>query len=187
MGFGAVLSLIVLVFLRGRRGGLFLGVVVAAVIYAIVFAYYVYQSSSTRRPHGAALWAGLVTLRVPDIRAAGFGGEVRVKSERRLRFWTQGQYAVMGRLEVRPEGLSWSAGRFARLLGVRGVLRARWVDIANVEVGTVPGTIQGLGGGIAVHFASGGRVDGQFLGSREHLLDALGRTPLGKRPERPTP
>jgi hypothetical protein len=184
MGVFALFFFVLLVLVRGR-GTLFLGVVVAAVVYAIVFAYYVYRASPSTRPRGA-IWAGLVSLRVPDIRAAGFGGEVGVKSDRRLRFWTRRQNAVMGRLEVRPEGLSWSAGRLARLLGVRGVLRFAWVDVASVEVGAVPGTIQQLGGGIAVHFANGARLDGQFLGSQRQLLDALGRSPLGNRPEKPT-
>jgi hypothetical protein len=139
--------------------------------------------ANRRRPgykSNGALWAGMSSLRVAEIRSAGLAEGLRIK-DRRVRFWTRGSGAVSTRFEVREEGLSWRLGAFARFVGARGQIQLPWSRVKRVEIGDVPGTIHGLGGGISVILDNGKTLDGQFLGSKSELRDALSSSAFGQR------
>jgi len=169
-----------------RGGGLRSEAAVSAAVGLVatlvwVAAYYVYQ----RRPgylSDGALWAGMASLTVFEIRSSGLAEGLRIR-DRRVTRLTRRVGAVAARLEVRVEGLVWTFGTFARLVGVRGQIRVPWSGIKHVEVGDVPGTIHRMGGGISVVLDNGQTLDGEFFGSRDELSAALERSPLGSAPE----
>jgi hypothetical protein len=163
---------------RARSLAVITAVVVLGTVVWLV-AYSVYR----RRPgylSGGALWAGLGSLRVSGIRSAGLDAELRV-NDRRLKRWTRGVGAASARMEVRAEGLVWTFGRFARLVGVRGRVQIPWNRIRDVQVGDIPDTVRGIGGGVAVTLSDGKTLDGEFLGSRSGLVEGLARSPFGLR------
>jgi len=153
-----------------------LAVVMLLSAFAVLVGLRLYVAVSRRRVapgRTGALWTGPASLRVDDLRLRGVADGVQVKNERRLRRWTRGVNAVNARMEVRPDEIRWTLGRYARLLGATGAVRIAWSDIARVEVGRVPGTLPGFGGGITIHLTNGHHLDAQFLGSRADLEAAL--------------
>jgi hypothetical protein len=142
-----------------------------------------WYSVNRRRPgysSQGALWAGLGSVHVGDIRSAGLTEGLRMK-DRRLRFMTFDSGMVNALMEVREEGLSWEFGRLARFVGMRGRIRLPWSRVGHVEIGHVPGTIRGIGGGISITLDNSKTLDGQFVGSQRALRDALARSPFGLR------
>ena len=158
-------------------------VVVVATVFVMIawiLGYTFYRRSPTHLPQGS-WWAGSGSLSLIALRQAGLAGGIHVKSERRLRFWTQGRAVVGGRLEVVPDGLHLQMRFLSRLIGVTGSVLIPWASIHDVQVGDIPGKInRGLGGGFAVTLKAGGVLDGQFLGPRPALLTALKRSPLAR-------
>lgn len=179
IGLVGAVSALLIGLTRGDRAMFGWLIVMLVAFYAGLLGYYWYRRSPSTRPSGAT-WAGMGSIRLHDARAAGVANGLTVKSERRLRFWTRGLEAVGGRLEVRPDGLQWTEGRLARLLGVRGQIQLPWNAIENIEVGDVPGTLVRVGGGIAIRLRSGRTFDLQFLGSREQLVEALAASPISR-------
>lgn len=119
------------------------------------------------------LWSGPASLRIKELRSAGVADDIRLRKERRLRRWTRGLNVANARMEVRPDEIRWTLGRVARILGATGTVRVACSDIARIEVGRIPGTLPGFGGGIAINLANGHHFDVQFLGSRADIEAAL--------------
>jgi hypothetical protein len=86
---------------------------------------------------------------------------------------------IGGRIEVLPLGLNLTFGFLARVAGVRGAFLIPWDSVRRIEVGKVPGIIfRSSGGGFSVELTNGHRLDGQFTGSKQELLDALSLRPM---------
>jgi hypothetical protein len=116
-----------------------------------------------------------------DLVRAGIVGEIHIKSDRRLKFWTLGLGSLGGRLEVNAGGMRLRLGIISRLGGASGSTVVPWCDIRDIQVGDVPGMInRGVGGGIRIILKSGEAVDGTFLGARSALLSVLAESPLGR-------
>jgi len=158
-------------------------VVVGATVFVMIawiLGYTFYRRSPSHLPQGS-WWAGSGSLSLMALREAGLAGDIHVKSERRMRFWTQGREVVGGRLEVLPEGLRLQMRFLSRMIGVTGSVLIPWASVEDIQVGDVPGKVnRGLGGGFAVTLKTGGVLDGQFLGPRPALLAALKQSPLAK-------
>jgi hypothetical protein len=132
-----------------------------------------------RRGHKNVAWKGNGFVNASELRKSGLDQNVEYGSERRLRYWTQGRGMIGGRIEVLPLGLNLTFGFLARVAGVRGAFLIPWDFVRSIEVGKVPGILlKSSGGGFTVELTNGHRLDGQFTGSKQELLDALSLSPI---------
>src|SRR5262249_39100925 len=133
------IAAVILAFARGV-GQLGWALVAVGLLYVGVVVYVVVQRRG-RSSAGGALWAGMGSFRVGDMRRAGIFSDVVVKGENRLRHWTGGLGAVAGRLEIRDDQLAWRTGRLAWMLGVRGRIGIPWSEVDGVEVADLPQSV----------------------------------------------
>jgi hypothetical protein len=170
--------------IRGVQAGVtFLPVVLvtAAVVLGGVAAYRFYRQDPAHFPDGA-WWAGMASVALDDLYRCGYGAGLQVKSRRRLAMVTAGRAVLATRLTLRPEGALFECRLQARLASVRGRVLIPWSAISTIEVGDVPMAVnKGLGGAFTLVLAAGPTIDGEFLGSRPMLLDALARAPMTSR------
>ena len=151
-------------------------------ILLVLFTGWVFGYPRYRRAHipKGASWVGYGSVRMSDLVRAGIVGDIHVKSERRLKFWTLGLGSLGGQLLVTADGIRLRLGIVSRLGGAAGSTLVPWQDIRDIQVGNVPGMInRGVGGGISIVLKSGASVDGTFIGTRSTLLSGLAVSPLG--------
>jgi hypothetical protein len=85
-----------------------------------------------------------------------------------------------GRLEIRTDGLAWDAGSvLTPRCELSGSFRLPWEAVEGADVSDIPMKSRLLGGALTFFLSGGGEIQGEFLGSRRTLLDALRRSPLG--------
>lgn len=170
--------------IRGLQAGVgFLPVVLitAAVVLGGVAAYRFYRQDPAHFPDGA-WWAGLASVALDDLYRSGYGTGLQVRSRRRLAMVTAGRALLATLMTLRPEGAVFECRLQARLAGVRGRILIPWSAISTIQVGDVPMAInKGLGGAFTLVLATGLTIDGEFLGSRPMLLEALTRAPMASR------
>lgn len=88
-----------------------------------------------------------------------------------------------GKLKIYGDGLHWKSGGWATpTTKMAGTFHLPWTAIGEVDVHTIFGKISALGGGIELELNDDhGVLQGEFLGSRKALADAIEAARRGSR------
>lgn len=148
------------------------GVLVLCAIYVFVW---------TVRAHGQALWRAPVQLSRSLLSQSQHFPQVHIGRGART-FLAQGK--VGGRLQVRVDGIHWTAGSLL-MPGpnkASGSLELSWDQVARIAVTNVPYKLPWLGGILEIETQDGLPLRGEFLGSQGALRTALESASGGRFP-----
>ncbi len=163
----AVLALASYEATNGRSGYLDVLLALVAAAGIIVLGITAWSLGSRRR---GVLWRGLVSFSEDDLGGSpAFPHLVRTPKSSVGRRGLSG-----GRLEVRQDGIHWSAGSLLTPgCEISGQFVLPWVEVEAIDIGRAPGKLPFLGGTLTVSLTGEQVVRGEFLGQRRALTQAL--------------
>ena len=157
------------------------GLAALAAIFLVLAIPYAYAEGvgRRRRKRRGLYWKGFVTFQeAPLLAYKGLFPEVTLRN--RWEFYKPSG-SCAGKAEVRDTGIRWKTGALGTPTSqVTGKFELGWADIQSVEIGLIPGKNNFLGGSIVLTLSNGrGELEGEFIGSRRVVQDALDAARLG--------